>query len=270
LDPMLSTNQEDALRQRVLITGASSGIGQACAVAFCADGAEVIGLDRSPGGATAAAAGSRFRGVLADLADPVQIESAFEQVDGLWQGRSPELFVACASISRSGHFLDAPVADIDAQLAINVRGMILCGQQVGRRMRAAGGGRIVHITSVAASTAWATEPVYCVTKGAQASLTQAMAIELAPFNIQVNAIAPGPLEVNSVSMVGTRADPEVLRHDLERTPMGRFGRAEDIVRAVRYLAQATWMTGQTIVVDGGLLATGLAYIGGLRQGLEAP
>jgi NAD(P)-dependent dehydrogenase (short-subunit alcohol dehydrogenase family) len=267
---MLSTNQEDALRQRVLITGASSGIGQACAVAFCADGAEVIGLDRSPGGATAAAAGSRFRGVLADLADPVQIESAFEQVDGLWQGRSPELFVACASISRSGHFLDAPVADIDAQLAINVRGMILCGQQVGRRMRAAGGGRIVHITSVAASTAWATEPVYCVTKGAQASLTQAMAIELAPFNIQVNAIAPGPLEVNSVSMVGTRADPEVLRHDLERTPMGRFGRAEDIVRAVRYLAQATWMTGQTIVVDGGLLATGLAYIGGLRQGLEAP
>ena len=267
---MLSTNQEDALRQRVLITGASSGIGQACAVAFCADGAEVIGLDRSPGGATAAAAGSRFRGVLADLADPVQIESAFEQVDELWQGRSPELFVACASISRSGHFLDAPVADIDAQLAINVRGMILCGQQVGRRMRAAGGGRIVHITSVAASTAWATEPVYCVTKGAQASLTQAMAIELAPFNIQVNAIAPGPLEVNSVSMVGTRADPEVLRHDLERTPMGRFGRAEDIVRAVRYLAQATWMTGQTIVVDGGLLATGLAYIGGLRQGLKAP
>jgi glucose 1-dehydrogenase len=168
------------------------------------------------------------------------------------------------------HFLDMPLADIDAQLAVNVRGMILCGQQVGRRMKAAGGGRIVHITSVAASAAWATEPVYGVTKGAQASLTQAMAIELAPFNIQVNAIAPGPLEVSSTSMVGTRADPEVLRHDLERTPMGRFGRAEDIVRAVRFLAQATWMTGQTVVVDGGLLATGLAYIGGLRQGLKAP
>lgn len=254
--------------QRVLITGASSGLGQACAVAFCADGAEVIGLDRSPGVATAALAGPRFRGVVADLADAAQIHVAFDQVDAIWQGRSPELFVACASISRSGHFLDTPVADIDAQLAVNVRGMILCGQQVGRRMKAAGGGRIVHITSVAASTAWATEPVYCVTKGAQASLTQAMAIELAPFNIQVNAIAPGPLEVNSVSMVGTRADPEVLRHDLERTPMGRFGRPEDIVRAVRFLAQATWMTGQTVVVDGGMLATGLAYIGGLRKGLD--
>lgn len=264
---MTSTNET---LQRVLITGASSGLGQACAVALCADGAEVIGLDRSPGDATAAVAGPRFSSVLADLADAGQIEAAFDQVDQLWQGRSPELFVACASISRSGHFLETPVADIDAQLAVNVRGMILCGQQVGRRMKAAGGGRIVLITSVAASTAWATEPVYCVTKGAQASLTQAMAIELAPFNIQVNAIAPGPLEVNSVSMVGTRADPEVLRHDLERTPMGRFGRAEDIVRAVRFLAQATWMTGQTVVVDGGLLATGLAYIGGLRQGLKAP
>lgn len=263
------TNTSEVL-QRVLITGASSGLGQACAVAFCADGAEVIGLDLTPGEGTVAAAGPRFRSVLADLADPCQIEVAFDQVDKLWQGRSPQLFVACASISRSGHFLDAPVADIDVQLAVNVRGMILCGQQVGRRMKDAGGGRIVHITSVAARTAWATEPVYCVTKGAQASLTQAMAIELAPFNIQVNAIAPGPLEVNSVSMVGTRADPDVLRHDLERTPMGRFGRAEDIVRAVRFLAQATWMTGQTVVVDGGLLATGLAYIGGLRQGLKEP
>ena len=256
--------------ERVLITGASSGLGQACAVAFCADGAEVIGLDRTPADATVAAAGPRFRGVIADLADAGQIEVAFDQVDSIWRGQAPDLFVACASISRAGHFLDMSLADIDAQLAVNVRGMILCGQQVGRRMKAAGGGRIVHITSVAASTAWATEPVYGVTKGAQASLTQAMAVELAPFNIQVNAIAPGPLEVNSASMVGTRADPEVLRHDLERTPMGRFGRAEDIVRSVRFLAQATWMTGQTVVVDGGLLATGLAYIGGLRKGLKTP
>ena len=256
--------------QRVLITGASSGLGQACAVAFCADGSEVIGLDRSPSEATAAAAGPRFRGLLVDLADAGQIEVAFDQVDKLWQGRSPDLLVACASISRSGHFLDTPVDDIDAQLAVNVRGMILCGQQVGRRMRAAGGGRIVHITSVAASTAWATEPVYCVTKGAQASLTQAMAVELAPFGIQVNAVAPGPLQIDSANMVGTRADPDVYRHDLERIPAGRFGEAADVVRAIRFLAQATWMTGQTITIDGGLLATGLAYIGGLAQRLDPP
>lgn len=114
---------------RVLITGASSGLGQACAVAFCDDGAEVIGLDRSPGDATAAAAGPRFRGVLVDLADAGQIEVAFDQVDKLWQGRSPELFVACASMSRSGHFLDTPVTDIDAQLAVNVRGRSCAGSR---------------------------------------------------------------------------------------------------------------------------------------------
>lgn len=266
---MHSPSPTNEAPRRVLISGACGSLGQACAVAFCGDSADVIGLDHTPGDATAAVAGPRFRSVLVDLADPAQFDTAFERVDALWQGEAPDLFVACASMSRAGHFLDMPLADIDAQLAVNVRGMILCGQHVGRRMKAAGGGRIVHVTSVAAATAWATEPVYCVTKGAQASLTQAMAIELAPFNIQVNAVAPGPLEASGASMVGTRADPEVLRHDLERTPMGRFGRAEDIVRAVRFLAQATWMTGQTVVVDGGLLATGLAYIGGLRRQLDA-
>jgi NAD(P)-dependent dehydrogenase (short-subunit alcohol dehydrogenase family) len=126
---MRSANQEAGMPARVLITGASSGLGQACAVAFCADGAEVIGLDRSPGDATAAAAGPRFRGVLVDLADAGQIEVAFDQVDKLWQGRSPELFVACASMSRSGHFLDTPVTDIDAQLAVNVRGRSCAGSR---------------------------------------------------------------------------------------------------------------------------------------------
>jgi NAD(P)-dependent dehydrogenase (short-subunit alcohol dehydrogenase family) len=206
-----------------------------------------------------------FHSVMVDLADPAQIANAFANVDAHWQGHSPDVFVACASISRAAHFLDASLEDIQAMVDVNVRGMVLCGQHVGRRMKAAGGGRIIHVTSVAAVTAWATEPIYCATKGAQASLTQAMAIELAPFGILVNAVAPGPLEASNPSMVSTRSDPDVLRHDLERTPLGRFGKVEDIVGAVRFLSQATWMTGQTVYVDGGMLATGLAYIGKLRD-----
>lgn len=253
---------------RVLITGTSSGLGRACASAFCADGARVIGLDRVPGDATQALAGPLFESVQVDLAEPEAIEAAFAEVDRLWEGAAPDLYVACAAIGLPGAFLDVPLADIDKQLAVNVRSLILCGQQVGRRMRSAGGGRIVHVTSVAARTAWAYEPVYCATKGAQSSLTQAMAVELAPFGIQVNAVAPGPLQVDSANMVGTRADPDVYRHDLERIPMGRFGGADDVMLAIRYLGQATWMTGQTIVVDGGLLSTGLAYIGGLARQLD--
>jgi NAD(P)-dependent dehydrogenase (short-subunit alcohol dehydrogenase family) len=256
--------------RRVLITGTSGGLGQACAVAFCADGARVIGMDRLPGDGTRARAGASFESVAVDLAQPDAIDAAFTKVDQLWNRAAPDLFIACAAIGLPGAFLDVPLADIETQLAVNVRSLILCGQQVGRRMRAAGGGRIVHVTSVAARTAWAYEPIYCVTKGAQASLTQAMAIELAPFGIQVNAIAPGPLQIDSANMVGTRADPDVYRHDLERIPAGRFGDADDVVRAVRFLAQATWMTGQTITIDGGLLATGLAYIGGLARRLDPP
>lgn len=256
------------LPRRVLITGSSSGVGQACAVAFCADGANVIGIDRTSGDNTEAMAGSAFRNVVADLADPAQIEAAFSEVDSHWNGQAPEVFVACAAMSRAAKFLDASLADIDAMLAINVRGMVLCGQHVARRMKAAGGGRIVHITSVAAVTAWAIEPIYCVTKGAQASLTQAMAIELAPFGILVNAVGPGPLEAaKNSSMVSTRNDPHVLLHDLDRMPLRCFGKVDDIVRAVKFLSQATWMTGQTVYVDGGMLATGLAYIGGLRDQL---
>jgi NAD(P)-dependent dehydrogenase (short-subunit alcohol dehydrogenase family) len=250
---------------RVLITGSSSGIGQACAKAFIDEGAFVIGLDRFLPGDNEVAVSPAFPSVLVDLAHPSQIETAFMEVDKLWGGLAPHVFIGCASISRAGHFLDTTLEDIQALLDVNVRGMVLCGQQVGRRMKKAGEGRIVHITSVAAVTAWATESIYGVTKGAQASLTQAMAIELAPFGILVNAVAPGPLEARSPSMVSTRNDPDVLRHDLERTPLGRFGKPEEIVEAVRFLSKATWMTGQTIYVDGGMLATGLAYIGSLRR-----
>ena len=263
----MTSASDEARPARVLITGSSSGIGQACAAAFCADGADVIGLDRQAPSAQASTLGPGFHGVLADLADPLQIESAFAEADARWNGLAPEVFIACASISRAAHFLEASLDDIQAMLNVNVRAMVLCGQHVGRRMKSAGGGRIIHITSVAAVTAWATEPIYGVTKGAQASLTQAMAVELAPFGIMVNAVAPGPLEASNPSMVSTRNDPDVLRHDLERTPLGRFGKLDDIVKAVRFLSQATWMTGQTVYVDGGMLATGLAYIGSLRRQL---
>jgi NAD(P)-dependent dehydrogenase (short-subunit alcohol dehydrogenase family) len=83
----------------------------------------------------------------------------------------------------------------------------------------------------------------------------------------VNAVAPGALEAKTVSMVSTRSDHQVLRHDLERIPQGRFGTPEEVARAVEFLADATWMTGQTIVLDGGIMATGLGYFGAAQRRL---
>lgn len=254
--------------RRVVITGASSGIGQATAQLLCADGATVINLDVQPGTATAARCGSAFTTIHTDMGDVASVRAAFVQADAVFGGAPPDLLVCCAAVSKAHHILDAEPVDVDRLLAVNVRGTLLACQEAGRRMRRAGHGHIVVITSVAAVTGWAQEPIYCVTKGAQLALVQALAVELAPYGILVNAVGPGPIEAPpGPAMVHTRGDESVLRYEIDRTPLGRFGRPEEIAQAVRFLADVTWMTGQTIYVDGGFLATGLAYLGAARAAL---
>lgn len=253
----------------MIVTGGSSGIGQAIAVAYCQAGASVVSLDRASGEATEALCGPRFHAVEMDLSMPERIASAFVRADEILDGEPPDLFVGCAALSRAASFLDVTLDDLDAMLAVNVRGFFLAGQAAARRMVRKRRGHIVHITSVAAAGAWAAEPVYCATKGAQMALTQAMAVELAPFGILVNAVGPGPITGDNPSMADTRADPEILRHDLERIPLDRFGRPDEIVHAVMHLAESTWTTGQTLYVDGGMSATGLAYFGDARARLLA-
>lgn len=249
--------------RKIVVTGGSGGIGSVICRRFLGEGDRVVNLDREPfpGGDPA---GLVTLGC--DLADPASIASAFAAADVAHDTAPLAVLVCCAAMSRAAPFLDVPIADLEQMLAVNVRGTFLCGQEAGRRMRDRGGGHIVIITSIAGAQAWAQESVYCLTKAAQASLVQAMAIELAPFGILVNAVAPGIIEVESKGMAGTRQG-EVLRHELERFPLGRFGRPEEIADAVHHLTHVTWMTGQTIYADGGFLATGLAYFGDAKHRL---
>jgi NAD(P)-dependent dehydrogenase (short-subunit alcohol dehydrogenase family) len=136
-------------------------------------------------------------------------------------------------------------------------------------MRAAESGRIVIVTSISAAQAWAQEPLYCISKAAQMSLVQTLAVELAPFGILVNGIGPGVIDVKSHGMSGNRARPEVVQHYHDRIPLRRLGTPEEIADTIAYLTSVTYMTGQTLYVDGGLLATGLAYIGSLREDVLA-
>jgi meso-butanediol dehydrogenase / (S,S)-butanediol dehydrogenase / diacetyl reductase len=94
-----------------------------------------------------------------------------------------------------------------------------------------------------------------------------MAVELAPFGVLVNAVAPGIVEHRSTAMARTRDDADVHRHDLERTPLGRFNTPEEIAAAVGFLATVEGMTGQTVCVDNGFMAAGLAYFGRARDRL---
>jgi 3-oxoacyl-[acyl-carrier protein] reductase len=251
--------------RKIVITGGSGGIGGAICRRFLAAGDRVANLDREP---FADGDPDGLVSIPCDMADAASIARAFAAADSTFDGAAIDVLVCCAAFSRAAPFLDVPQADLDEMLAVNVRGTFLSGQEAGRRMRARGGGHIVVITSIAAVQAWAMESVYGLTKAAQAALVQAMAIELAPFGVLVNAVAPGIIDVKSKGMAGTR-EGEVLRHEMERFPLGRFGAPEEIAEAVHHLAGVTWMTGQTIYADGGFLAAGLAYFGAAKHRLTA-
>lgn len=253
---------------RVIVTGASGGIGRAIAKRFCDDGARVVNLDRADPSEAQAHCGPNFETVAVDLAEPAAIGRAFADVDRVFGGEAPDVIVCCAAMSVAADILAVSLADFDRQFAINVRGTFLCAQEAARRMKTVGRGQIVVITSVAAEQAWAGEPVYCMTKAAQRALVQALAVELAPYGIRANAVGPGIIEHASKNMARTRDQGGVLQHDLDRTPMGRFGAPEEIAEAVAFTLRASWMTGQTVYVDGGFLASGLAYFGERKHKLQ--
>ncbi len=254
-----------ALSRNIIITGASGGIGRVVARRFLADGGSVANLDRTP----FPESHPKLTSIAVEFGEPSSIAQAFAAADGLFKA-PPDVLVCCAAYSRPGHFLDVSPADLDGMIATNLRGTFLCGQEAGRRMRQKGSGHIVVITSIAAEQAWAGESVYSITKAGQQALVRSMAIELAPFNICVNAVAPGLIDVKSAGMASERGDPEVYNHEMDRTPLGRFGAPEEIAHAIHHLTTVTWMTGQTVTVDGGYLASSMAYFGARKSRLISP
>lgn len=246
---------------RVVVTGASRGIGQGVAAMFSAEGSTVAGLDLRNGDETARLCGDGFRHFPCDLAIPEQIASAFTAVDEWFGGSAPDILVCVAGIAPEVAFIDTPVDVFDEVFAVNVRAVFLCGQEGARRMRAASRGRIINIASTASVQAWAMQAVYGASKGAVALLTKCMAIELAAHGITVNAVGPGTIETPLAEHF--LADPRARANEVDRAPLGRLGTPEDIAAAVRFLARdARWMTGQIIYVDGGFLATGLTMAPG--------
>jgi glucose 1-dehydrogenase len=262
------SSHANAEPRRIVITGGSSGIGQGIARRLSRPSATIGNIDLIDGGSTASLCAGPFHTLRADTGDEHAVATAFEDIDRLFNGTALDTLICCAAVSRANHFLDVGMDELDLMLRVNVRGTFLVCQQAAQRMREAGAGRIVIITSLCALQGWAKESVYCLTKAAQQSLVQSLAVELAPFGILVNGVAPGLIEKTGDSMAKTRTDPEVYRHDLERTSLGRFGTVEEVADAVAYLTTVTWTTGQTLVLDGGFMATGLGYFGDARDRLS--
>lgn len=240
--------------QVALVTGASGGIGHAIAVALAADGADVAVLGRSRQRLDAVVAAVESQGRVAhrlvgDVTDP-------EQVDEL----VGDLARVDVLVTSAGANVPEPLADVrpetfDRLFAVNVRGVYFAAQAVARRLLARRApGAIVHVSSQMGHVGAPERTVYCATKHAVEGMTRAMAVELAPHGIRVNAVAP-----TYVATPFTKpffADPAFLAQTLARIPLGRIGETADVAGAVVFLASpaARLITGTSLLIDGGYTA----------------
>ena len=238
------------MARKGIVVGGAGGIGRAIVEVARQAGDEGFVLD------CGASPGENF--IHCDQSDPASVEKAFAQLDKAFAGAAPNWMIAAASISRRHSVLDADPTTITELLNVNVLGTALVAQAAGRRMCDAGGGAIVVITSIAAAQAWLNESFYCVTKAAQAALVQALAVELGPYGVRVNAVGPGPVDVTSRDMVSSRSEGQVMAEIIHRTPGRRLAAPQEIAEVALFLTRPTWISGQTIYVDGGFLASGMA------------
>jgi glucose 1-dehydrogenase len=240
-----------------LIAGAGGGIGGAGAEALGREGAAVVCADIDPAAAEASAArlraaGGRAAGIALDVRDRAAVDAAVAAA--VHEFGRLDVLLDCAGVSQTAGFLDLDPGEWDRIIAVNLTGMFHLGQAAARQMvRQGQGGSILNVTSQLAEVARPERAAYVASKGGGRSLTHAMALELAPHGIRVNAIAPGPTLTGLTRSSYT--DPERRRATIAQIPLGRLGQPEDIVGAILFLAsdESRWVTGSTVTVDGGYL-----------------
>lgn len=242
-----------------LVTGANSGIGVEIARRLVEDGFRVIvsGRNSERGRAVAERLGPEASWVQADLSDSAAVQRLID--DAVSIGGRLDVLVNNAGVDLVGPILDVPEEKIRENFAMNTFGTIFALQAAGRVMRDQGeGGAIINITSRLAMIGVPTMSLYSAGKGAVQALTTAAAVELAPLNIRVNAVAPGMAKTPLYeTWLAEQEDPEATEREVaSKIPLGRIALPSDVAAAVSYLASpgAEYITGTTIPVEGGYLS----------------
>ena len=240
-----------------LVTGASSGLGQAVAIALAEAGADVACHARSEGKANETIEaitnlGGRAVTVAGDMADRTTpsriVAETIENFDRI------DILINNAGMIRRSPAVDYSEDDWSTVLDVNLSSVFRLSQAAGREMIKQGSGKIVNIASLLSFQGGITVPAYTASKSGVAGLTKALANEWAKSNVNVNAIAPGYMETANTSAL--RADETRNRQILERIPVGRWGSPEDLVGAAVFLSSeaSDYVHGHVLVVDGGWMA----------------
>jgi NAD(P)-dependent dehydrogenase (short-subunit alcohol dehydrogenase family) len=236
-----------------VVTGAGRGLGLGIAQALAHEGARVTLVSRTASEVESAAAAIRAAGGSAtgracDVTNADAVAELFTQLSGC------DILINNAGGNRPQSFFDVDLVTLDQLLALNVRSMFVVAQAAARRMLAAKRGAIVHMSSQMGHVGAANRTVYCMTKHAIEGLTKAMAVELAPHGIRVNAIAPTYIETPLTKPFFENA--EFKADTLRRIPLGRIGTIDEVVAATLFLAspEASLITGTSLLVDGGYTA----------------
>jgi NAD(P)-dependent dehydrogenase (short-subunit alcohol dehydrogenase family) len=239
--------------RRVVITGASRGLGRGCAEAFARRGAEVVLVARNRAELDEVAAdvgsyGGTAQVAPCDVLDVEQVQRLFGALDRC------DVLVNNAGTNSPQPFLDVDLQTLDELLKLNVRSMFIVAQACARLMVKQGSGVIINMSSQMGHVGGPNRTVYCMTKHAIEGLTKAMAVELAGAGVRVNSVAPTYIET---PMTRPFFADERFRDDvLRRIPLGRVGSIAEVAAAVVFLASpaASLITGTSLVVDGGYTA----------------
>lgn len=239
-----------------IVTGCNTGLGKSMATGLAQAGCDIVAINRSEPRETAAeviAQGRRFLSLKADLTRqnelPSLLERAVEEMGHI------DILVNNAGLIRRDEALDFSEQDWDEVMNVNIKTLFFLSQQVARQfIRQGRGGKIINIASMLSFQGGVRVPSYTASKSAVMGLTRALANEWAGHNINVNALAPGYMSTNNTEQL--RNDEDRSAEILARIPAGRWGRPEDVMGPVIFLASeaSSYINGYTLAVDGGWLA----------------
>ena len=228
----------------VLITGGSRGIGAAAVRAFAAKGDRVYFLyERNHDAARSVSEETGATAICCDVADGNAVRAAFEQVGDV------DILICNAGICHTGLMQSMEEAQWDRMFNVNVKGIYHCVNAAMPGFLKKQAGCIITVSSMWGQVGASCEACYSATKGAVIALTKALAQELGPSGIRVNCVAPGVILTDMCAGVA----PDILNELAQQSPLGKNGTAEDIAKAMVYLADADFVTGEVLSVNGGLV-----------------